>query len=100
MVSQSRRLLFLLVVMLVLVVSGCANTDSSQPSSPVLDGTGRIVIRNASLVLTMDPKLGERDGRVIGDQARVIADAQAASDRIQKLLERELPLAATEGASC
>jgi 5-methylthioadenosine/S-adenosylhomocysteine deaminase len=30
----------------------------------------------------------KRDGRVIGDQARVIADAQAASDRIQKLLRR------------
>jgi hypothetical protein len=30
----------------------------------------------------------KRDGWVIGDQARVIADAQAASDRIQKLLRR------------
>lgn len=30
----------------------------------------------------------KRDGRVIGDTARVIADAQAASERIQKLLGR------------
>jgi hypothetical protein len=28
----------------------------------------------------------ERDGRVVGDAVQVIADAQAASDRIQKLL--------------
>ena len=33
----------------------------------------------------------KRDGRVIGDQARVIADAQAASDRNQKLLGRNSP---------
>jgi 5-methylthioadenosine/S-adenosylhomocysteine deaminase len=77
MVSQSRRLLFLFIGMLVLVVSGCANTGSGQPSPAVLDGTGRIVIRNASLVLTMDPKLGEgplgqlRDADVLIDHDRI-----------------------------
>ncbi|MCA1836345.1 MAG: amidohydrolase family protein [Actinobacteria bacterium] len=59
MVPQPRRPLFLLIVMLVVVVSGCVNTGSGQPATVALDGTGRILIRNASLVLTMDPKLGE-----------------------------------------
>lgn len=75
--SQSRRLLFLLVVMVVLVLSGCATTGSGQPATAVLDGTGRIVIRNASLVLTMDPKLGEgplgrlQDADVLIDHDRI-----------------------------
>src|SRR5438270_13932793 len=59
MLPQPRRPLFLLIVMLVVVVSGCVNTGSGQPATVALDGTGRILIRNASLVLTMDPKLGE-----------------------------------------
>jgi 5-methylthioadenosine/S-adenosylhomocysteine deaminase len=77
MVPRLRRPLFLLIVMLALVVSSCANTRSGQPAMAVLDGTGRIVIRNASLVLTMDPKLGEgplgrlQDADVLIDRDRI-----------------------------
>jgi 5-methylthioadenosine/S-adenosylhomocysteine deaminase len=77
MVPQPRCPLVLLIVMLVVVVSGCANTGSGQPAAVVLDGTGRILIRNASLVLTMDPKLGEgplgrlQDADVLIDRDRI-----------------------------
>lgn len=79
MVSTLRRLRFLLIVMSVLIASGCANMGSGQPAAAVLDGTGRILIRNASLVLTMDPKLGEgalgrlHDADVLIDHDRISA---------------------------
>lgn len=59
------------------VLSGCGTTGPGQPATAVLDGTGRIVIRNASLVLTMDPKLGEgplgrlQDADVLIDHDRI-----------------------------
>jgi 5-methylthioadenosine/S-adenosylhomocysteine deaminase len=55
-VWQAHRLLFVLVVTMVVVASAGAGTR--QPAPANFDGIGRIVIRDASLVLTMDPKLG------------------------------------------
>ena len=71
------RLLLLFVVTVALVVSGCAGIEQPAPAS--FDGTGRTVIRNASLVLTMDPKLGEgplgrlQDADVLIDHDRIAA---------------------------
>ena len=59
--------------------------------APQLDWVSQLVFNgqpaNVKWVFVAGRAL-KRDGRVIGDQARVIADAQAASDRIQKLLGR------------
>lgn len=73
--SRPLRLLLLFVVTTLLVVSGCAGTEQPAPAS--FDGAGRIVIRNASLVLTMDPRLGDgplgrlQDADVLIDHDRI-----------------------------
>jgi 5-methylthioadenosine/S-adenosylhomocysteine deaminase len=62
--------------------------------APQLDWVSQLVFNgqptNVEWVFVAGRAL-KRDGRVVGDQARVIADAQAASDRIQKLLGRNFP---------
>jgi 5-methylthioadenosine/S-adenosylhomocysteine deaminase len=67
MVLRGRRRvfeLFVLTVALVLGVSvlvGIGRSGSEDTPAGGFDGTGRVVIRNASMVLTMDPALGEGD---------------------------------------
>ncbi len=59
--------------------------------APQLDWVSQLVFNaqpaNVEWVFVAGRAL-KRDGRVLGDQPRVIADAQAASDRVQKLLGR------------
>ena len=73
--SQPLRLFPLFAVSVVLVVSGCAATKQPAPAS--FNGTGQVVIRNAALVLTMDPKIGDgplgqlHDADVLIDHDRI-----------------------------
>jgi 5-methylthioadenosine/S-adenosylhomocysteine deaminase len=91
MMSRWRRVAQLFVVILILGVVVLAGLGAS-PGSPAdadFDGAGRIVIRNASLVLTMDPALGE------GPLGRLEqADVSIEHDRIGAV-GRDLP---TDGA--
>ncbi|HJT03630.1 MAG TPA: hypothetical protein VJ757_08380 [Pseudonocardiaceae bacterium] len=68
--------------------------DAALDFAPQLDWVSQLVFNaapaNVEWVFVAGRAL-KRDGRVIGDQARVIADAQAASDRNQKLLGRNSP---------
>lgn len=83
MVSRRRWLLGLLNLTLTLVLAACTAAGPSQltgdPAGAGFDGSGRIVIRNTSLVLTMDPKLGEgpvgwlEDADVLIDRDRIAA---------------------------
>jgi 5-methylthioadenosine/S-adenosylhomocysteine deaminase len=80
MVSRWRRLFDLFTLTLALVLAACtAAGDTGDSAGPGFDGSGRVVIQNVSLVLTMDPKLGEgplgrlEDADVLIDRDRISA---------------------------
>ncbi|HEX6354975.1 amidohydrolase family protein [Actinophytocola sp.] len=73
--------LFVLTIALVLGVSvlvGVGRDATPAPAGQRFDGTGRVVVRNAALVVTMDPTLGTGDLGLI-ENADVVLDG----DRIR-----------------
>lgn len=67
--------LFILTIALVLGVSVLVGVgrDEPAPAGQDFDGSGRVVIKNASLVVTMDPAVGEGDLGLL-ENADVVLD--------------------------
>lgn len=97
MVSRRRRPFELLILALALALGvsllAGLGRDTGDSADPGFDGGGRIVIRNVSLVLTMDPELGEgplgrlADADVLIDRDRISAVGKDLPDDGARVLD-------------
>lgn len=93
-----RRRLFELCTLVLIVVLGCfpargLGRDTTDSASAGFDGSSRVVIQNISLMLTMDPKLGEgplgrlEDADVLIDGDRINAVGKGLPDDGAQVLD-------------